>query len=43
MLSNRLVAQKPELTALIWDEIERQRESESYQQYVQAFLLRSDR
>jgi polar amino acid transport system substrate-binding protein len=41
MLSNRLVAQKPELAALIWDEIERQRESALYQQYVQAILQRT--
>ena len=41
MLSNRLVAQKPELAALIWDEIERQRESALYQQHVQAILQRT--
>lgn len=40
MLSNALVTAKPELAASIWDEIERQRESEQYQQEVQAFLQR---
>ena len=40
MLSNGYVASNPEQAAALWDEIERQRESPTYQQQVQAFLAR---
>ncbi|MBP8236627.1 MAG: transporter substrate-binding domain-containing protein [Pseudomonas sp.] len=40
MLSNGYVASHPEQAAALWDEIERQRESPTYQQQVQAFLAR---
>ncbi len=38
MLSTAYVAKNPEQAALIWDEIERQRQSPSYQQQVRTFL-----
>lgn len=41
MLSNTYVAANPEQAALIWDEIERQRQSPLYQQQVRTFLARS--
>lgn len=40
MLSNGYVASNPEQAAALWDEIERQRESPTYQLQVQAFLAR---
>lgn len=40
MLSNDYVASNPEQATALWDEIERQRESPTYQQQVQAFLAR---
>lgn len=40
MLSSGYVASNPEQAAALWDEIERQRESPTYQQQVQAFLAR---
>ena len=40
MLSNDYVASNPEQATALWDEIERQRESPTYQQQVQAFIAR---
>lgn len=40
MLSNAYVASNPEQATALWDEIERQRESPTYQQQVQAFIAR---
>ncbi|WP_339410465.1 substrate-binding periplasmic protein [Pseudomonas sp. EA_35y_Pfl2_R5] len=41
MLSNAYMAANPEQAARIWDEIERQRESVTYQQQVRSFLAHS--
>lgn len=40
MLSNAYVASNPEQATALWDEIERQRESPTYQQQVQAYIAR---
>lgn len=40
MLSNAYVATHPQQATALWDEIERQRESPTYQQQVQAFIAR---
>jgi len=39
-LSNAYVATHPQQATALWDEIERQRESPTYQQQVQAFIAR---
>lgn len=40
MLSNAYVATHPQQATALWDEIERQRESPTYQQQVQAYIAR---